>query len=178
MPANLSQRSKFLITKHLSYGLLVSLSFSLLLLTSPCEAKDPGNAAMFSRSKMLDLVNRARQAGQYCGKKWYTPVKKLNWNDQLEEAAKAHSQDMYENNFFSHKGSNNLYVDDRIYTQHYFWTACGENVAYGALYEDDVMKEWLKSPGHCVNIMNPGYTEMGAWLSGLYWTQVLAKPQQ
>ena len=178
MPVPLSYRYKSGSHRLLSPVLLVSLSFSLLLQTYPCDAKDPGNAAMFSRNKMLSLVNNARQSGQYCGKKWYAPAKKLNWNDQLEEAAKEHSQDMFENNFFSHKGSNNLYVDDRIYTQHYFWTACGENVAYGALYEEDVMREWLKSPGHCSNIINPGYTEMGAWLSWLYWTQMLAKSQQ
>jgi len=178
MPAHFLHRYKHLIVRHLSPGLRISLSFALLLLTSSCEARDPGDAAMFSRTKILSLVNNARQAGQYCGKKWYGPAKKLNWNAQLEEAAKKHSEDMYENNFFSHKGSNGLYVDDRLYTQHYFCTSCGENVAYGALYEDDVTKEWIKSPGHCANIMNPVYTEMGAWVSGLYWTQVLAKPQQ
>ncbi len=157
---------------------LVAVSLILLLSATSCEAKDPTAEPMFSKSKMLTLVNKTRQSGQYCGSKWYAPVKKLKWNDQLEEAARAHSMDMFEKNFFSHKGSNGKYVDDRIYTQHYFWKACGENVAYGALYEDDVMKEWIKSPGHCANIMNPVYTEMGAWLSGLYWTQVLASPQQ
>lgn len=162
---------------NISLVSLVFLSVSLLLLISSCEAKDPVDAAMFSRSKMLTLVNKARQSGQYCGKKWYVPAKKLKWNDQLEEAAKEHSKDMFENKFFSHKGSNGLYVDDRLYTQHYFWTACAENVAYGALYEDNVMKGWLKSEGHCANIMNPVYAEMGAWVSGMYWTQVLAKPQ-
>jgi uncharacterized protein YkwD len=46
------------------------------------------------------------------------------------------------------------------------------------LYEDEAMKEWLNSPGHCTNIMNPAFTEMGAWISGLYWTQVFAQPQK
>lgn len=165
------------ITPRYRPVLLSVLLVGLLLLNTSCEAKEPRDVVMFNRTKMLTLVNKARQAGQYCGKKWYPPVEKLKWNEQLEEAAKEHSLDMFENNFISHKGSNGLFVDDRIYTQHYFWTACGENVAYGALYEDDVVNEWIKSPGHCSNIMNPVYTEMGAWLTGLYWTQVLAKPQ-
>lgn len=164
--------------RHLLLGLPVFLSVLLLLTTSSCEAKDPLDEAMFSRTKLLTLVNKARQAGQNCGNKWYPPVKKLQWNNLLEEAAKEHSLDMYQNNFFSHKGTNGRFVDDRLYTQHYFWSACGENVAYGALYEDEVMKEWLKSPGHCASIMNPVYTEMGAWVSGMYWTQVFAKPQK
>lgn len=171
------QRAKTLKYRYLTHNLLIWLSFFLILLTSSCEAKDPVDEAMFNRNKLLNLVNKARLAGQYCGKTWFAPVKKLKWNNMLEAAAKEHSLDMYENNFFSHKGSNGLYVDDRLYTQHYFWEACGENVAYGALYEDEVMKEWLGSSGHCSNIMNPAYTEMGAWVTGLYWTQVFAKPK-
>lgn len=178
MPGFPSMQHQLDINRHLSPVSLFSLSLVLLILTSSCEAKDPADAAMFNRNKMLSQVNRARQAGQYCGKKWYAPVKKLAWNGQLERAAKVHSEDMYSNKFFSHKGSNGRYVDDRLYSQHYFWVACGENVAYGALYEDEVIKEWLRSPDHCENIMNPVYTEMGLWVSGIYWTQVLAKPKE
>jgi uncharacterized protein YkwD len=44
---------------------------------------------------------------------------------------------------------------------------------------------WLSSPGHCANLMNPRYTEMGA-AYGLnsarkstypYWTQVFGAPR-
>ncbi len=153
------------------------MSLIFILITPACEAKDPTDEALFNRNRMLTLMNKARLKGRYCGSTWYPAAGRLNWNDKLEEAAKEHSIDMNENNFFSHKGSNGRYVDDRLYTQHYFWKACGENVAYGMLYEDEAMKEWLNSPGHCANIMNPAYTEMGAWVTGLYWTQVLAKPQ-
>ncbi|OFY46794.1 MAG: hypothetical protein A2X22_04845 [Bacteroidetes bacterium GWF2_49_14] len=148
-----------------------------LLFTASCSAEEPGDELMFSRSKLLREVNSARNKGRFCGTKWYKAVNPVKWNQQLELAARDHSKDMFDNQFFSHTGSDGKNVDDRIYTQHYFWSACGENVAYGALYEDEVMKEWLKSPGHCVNIMNPAYTEMGAWLTGMYWTQVFAKPQ-
>jgi uncharacterized protein YkwD len=172
------KRNKFQNIIPLSPISLVVLSFICITLTSSCEAREPVDEAMFNRNKMLTLVNKARLSGRYCGKKWYPPVVKLKWNDQLEAAAKVHSEDMLKNNFFSHKGSNGLMVDDRLYTQNYFWKACGENVAYGMLYEDEAMKEWLNSPGHCTNIMNPAFTEMGAWVSGLYWTQVFAQPQE
>jgi uncharacterized protein YkwD len=177
MPVQTETRCQLKIRNALIFSLFRIIPISLVLTTSSCEAKDPANTALFSRSKLLTLVNKARQSGQKCGSKWYEPVGKLKWDDQLEEAAKQHSVDMFENNFFSHKGSNGMFVDDRLYTEHYFWKACGENVAYGALYEDEVMKEWLKSAGHCANIMNPAFTEMGAWITGLYWTQVFAKPQ-
>jgi uncharacterized protein YkwD len=177
MPVFLTNPYRSFLSICLPACLIALVSSGLLFIPSPCQAKDPPEAPSFSRVKMLTLVNKARQDGQYCGKKWYAPAKKLKWNDQLEEAAKDHSLDMDGNSFFSHKGSDNHFVDDRLYTRHYFWSACGENVAYGILYEDIVVKEWLKSPGHCANIMNPVYTEIGAWLSGMYWTQVLAKPQ-
>ena len=39
--------------------------------------------------------------------------------------------------------------------------------------------DWIKSPSHCANLMNPAYTEMGAAFAvnarsemGVYWTQV------
>jgi uncharacterized protein YkwD len=162
----------------LSSSIFIAISIILSLGATSCEAKDPVNEPLFSRNKMLTLVNKARQSGQYCGKKWYPPAKKLTWDDKLEAAAKVQSEYMNEKKILSHKGFNGLQVDDRLYTQHYFWKSCGENVAYGMLYEDEVMKEWLKSPGHCANIMNPVFTEMGAWVSGIYWTQVLAKPQE
>lgn len=156
--------------------LLISLVF--VFLTSSCEAKDPEDVAMFSRTKILNQVNKARLAGQFCGKKWYPATTRLKWNDKLEAAAKVQSEDMLRTNLLSHKGSDNSYVDDRLLNQHYLWKACGENVAYGVLYEDEVVKAWVESEGHCVNIMNPAYTEMGAWVSGLYWTLVLATPEK
>ena len=158
--------------------MFVVLPIVFILLFSSCEAKDPSDTIMFSRTKMLRLVNNARVSGYQCGKQWYAPAKKLQWNDKLEEAAKVHTLDMFENNFFSHQGSNGLSVSKRIEAQHYLWSACGENVSYGAIYEDEVMKELLKSEGHCSNIMNPAFTEMGAWLAGVYWTQVFAKPKE
>lgn len=155
----------------------MKILLALIILSFSCESAAPDDPAMFSRSTMLNLVNDARKAGRYCGSKYYKPVRQLKWNTKLELAAQDHSVDMFENNFLSHSGSDGRKVDDRLYNQHYFWRSCGENVAYGALYENEVMKEWLKSPGHCANIMNPSYTEMGAWLTGLYWTQVFAQPQ-
>ena len=60
----------------------------------------------------------------------------------------------------------------------------GENIAVGAGTADEVMRGWLASPGHCANLMDRRFTEMGigyvmdaASESGIYWTQVLASPQ-
>ena len=159
-------------------NLLSILSLAIVFITTGCDGISQSDDALFNERKLLRLVNEARSKGRYCGSTFYPKADPLKWNDQLEEAAKIQANDMYEKGFLSHKGSNGLYVDDRLYTVHYFWVACGENVAYGALYEDEVMEEWMKSPGHCANIMKSEYTEMGAWQSGLYWAQVFATPQK
>jgi uncharacterized protein YkwD len=60
----------------------------------------------------------------------------------------------------------------------------GENIAYGPTTATDAVQGWLDSPGHCKNLMNPRFTEMGvAFAAGhaerraLYWVQVLAAPR-
>jgi uncharacterized protein YkwD len=60
----------------------------------------------------------------------------------------------------------------------------GENIAYGPTTADEVVQGWLGSPGHCENIMNPQFAEMGiayaagqASKRGLYWVQLLAAPR-
>ena len=59
----------------------------------------------------------------------------------------------------------------------------GENIAYGPKSAEEVVQGWLSSPGHCENIMDPRFAEMGiayapgrASRRGLYWVQVLADP--
>src|ERR1017187_3320510 len=59
----------------------------------------------------------------------------------------------------------------------------GENIAYGPKSAEEVVQGWLSSPGHCENIMDPRFAEMGiayapghASKRGLYWVQLLADP--
>ena len=126
-------------------GRICLIVLSLALIFASCEAKDPSDVRMFSRTKILNQINKARSAGQHCGSKWYPAAGKLKYNDKLEAAAKVHSEDMFQSNLLSHKGTDNSYVDDRLLDQHYLWKACGENVAYGVLYEDEVVKAWIES---------------------------------
>ena len=67
---------------------------------------------------------------------------------------------------------------DRLSKAGYKWSTWAENVAMGQQNEEEVMKSWLKSPGHCANIMNPNVTEVGVARSGTYWTQLFATPSK
>jgi hypothetical protein len=52
----------------------------------------------------------------------------------------------------------------------------GENIAYGPKSADEVVQGWLDSPGHCENIMDPRFAEMGiAYAAGLMGLQLLLR---
>ena len=63
-------------------------------------------------------------------------------------------------------------------------TLVGENIAYGPKSADEVVRGWLDSPGHCENIMDVRFSEVGIAYAagsgskpGLYWVQVFAAPR-
>ena len=125
-----------------------------------------------NKNKLLELVNNYRQSGCNCGSKYFPPAEPVVWNGLLENAAKIHSNDMNQNNFFNHIGSNGNGPGDRISYVGYVWVKCGENIAKGYKSENDVIISWIKSEGHCTNIMDPNFKDMGVATSGIYWTQV------
>jgi len=105
------------------------------------------------------------------------PVGAITWNDQLAKAADAHSVNMLAKIFFSHTGSDGTDPGSRITSSGYTWQAYGENIAFGYSNEQAVMAGWLKIEGHCKNIMNANFIEMGVAREGDYWTQEFARKQ-
>ena len=138
------------------------------------------------RQEFLDAVNLARSVGRSCGTTHFDPAPPVAWNDQLAMAAFLHSDDMAANGFFSHTGSDGSSPGMRISREGYDWTRCGENIAMGYPTVSDVIQGWLGSEGHCRNIMDPGFEEIGAGFaegpfsgspSARYWTFDLASPR-
>ncbi len=142
--------------------------------TNPEEVQKPDFAYGVNAADILDMVNEVRKAGCNCGATYMPPVNELVWSDGLGKAAYGHSEDMRINNFFSHTGSDNSNPGMRITAAGYAWTTYGENIALGQTTERVVMNSWLKSEGHCKNIMNVGFKEMGVGRMDNYWTQVFA----
>jgi uncharacterized protein YkwD len=145
----------------------------------PPTARDASKVS----EKVLALVNAARSKPRKCGRTSFQPVPPLELSALLNRAALIHSQDMAKNDFFEHEGSDGSKVGERAARVGYRWRAVAENIAIGAETAEIVVEGWLKSPGHCVNIMSPDYTEMGiAYLTdpktgpGIYWTQVFGRP--
>ena len=134
---------------------------------------------------ILAGVNAARASARSCGDRRFGPVPPVRWNPSLGEAALAHSRDMAAGRYFNHKAKDGSQVAQRTTRAGYQWSRVGENIAFGQSSPAEAVAGWLESPGHCANIMNPGFTEMGAAYgiaaerrSGLvYWTQVFASPR-
>ncbi len=123
------------------------------------------------KSIMLNLINKYRTAGCTCGSDKMPAVAKLIWSDKLGQAALKHTQDMAQKNYFSHTSLDGRQMADRINAEKYTWSALGENIAKGQTTENQVMEGWIKSTGHCKNIMNGNFTEVGFARVQNYWTQ-------
>lgn len=131
----------------------------------------------FTKQSYLDAINKARGTGRTCeGEGYFGATSALSWNDNLYKASIEHSQDMATSNTFSHTGSNtssdlsakalNLgrgsSMSDRIdYNGYTNWKNAGENIAAGNSTLEATINQWLTSGGHCANIMNPNFTEVG-----------------
>jgi uncharacterized protein YkwD len=99
------------------------------------------------------------------------PVATVTWNDNLAKAAYSHSSDMSSKKYFDHTSPTGSTAGTRITAAGYPWKTYGENIAMGYADEQAVMNGWLSSEGHCLNIMNAAFKEMGAGREGNYWTQ-------
>lgn len=125
-----------------------------------------------NKATLLQLVNNVRRSGCKCGATDMPSVPELQWNDMLAKAAYNHSKDMQVKNYFSHTGSDGSSPGDRVTSAGYAWRAYGENIARGYTTEQSVINGWLNSEGHCKNIMNRSFKDVGAGREGDYWTQI------
>ena len=131
-----------------------------------------------SEWQMVQLINQVRRSGYRCGSTWYPPVAALRGNRTLTEVAQRHSRDMGRRDFYSHTNPSGQSPFDRMRAAGYRYRSAGENIAAWYPTADQAMKVLLDSPGHCVNIMNGDFREIGvghAEVSGSrythYWTQ-------
>lgn len=144
------------------------------------ELADPRAVA----DKVLALTNQARAQPRRCGDQRFDPAPPLRANARLEKAATAHAQDMAAHQFVAHVGHDGSTFAQRITRTRYEWRSVGENVAAGQRSAEDVVQDWLASPGHCANIMGGDFTEMGLAFAVnmdakevVYWAQEFGRPK-
>jgi uncharacterized protein YkwD len=101
----------------------------------------------------------------------------LTMDTHLLTAARLHSADMAENNYFDHIGLDHRGPDARMKAAGYDISAgWAENIAKGYPTADAVMAGWLGSTGHKANILDCAMKSIGIGIAegpdgSMYWTQ-------
>jgi len=123
-------------------------------------------------------------------------LNELRWDDDLSKIARKHSQDMAENDYFSHTNLDGDGPSERAKKQGYdtykelgggwYTDGIGENIGmmptgnvegkgYVSNDPDSIAKaqveSWMDSQGHRANILDPDYDKLGVGVSydGLYY---------
>jgi len=107
------------------------------------------------------------------------PALKANW--QLSRVARYKSADMANKGYFSHNSPTYGTPFQMMENFGLRFSAAGENIAYGQRTPEEVMRDWMNSPGHRNNILSRSFTEIGVGLAKnkngvCYWTQQFMKP--
>lgn len=95
-----------------------------------------------------------------------------NW--ELSRVARWKSQDMKDARYFSHTSPTYGTPFQMIRAFGLSYRSAGENIAMGYATPAAVVEGWMNSAGHCANILNASYTQIGVGYvaSGHYWTQM------
>lgn len=156
------------------------------------------NISESQKQDFLTAINNTRSQIQNCGiYGTKPPVAPLVWSDKLYNAAYTYDYDMVYGSAWSHTGSGTEFdivamnvegviasqMEDRIKYYDYTYYSIAENIAMGYSSIEQVMANWLSSDGHCNNLMNADFTEMGMAVLynksrkyQYYWTQNFGRP--
>ena len=98
----------------------------------------------------------------------------LTYDWELARVARYKSQDMKDNNYFSHTSPVYGSPFQMIKNFGISYRRAGENIAKGYATPQAVVNGWMNSSGHRANILNASYTHIGVGYvaGGNYWTQM------
>jgi len=135
------------------------------------------------RARVVELVNAARSKGRKCGSERFASAAPLGASRQLNDSAAAHARDMARKDYFDHRGSDGSQPRDRVLRTGYQPRISGENIALGPESAEEVVAGWLASPGHCANIMDARFRDIGIGVATargrgkIYWVQNFGTPR-
>lgn len=121
--------------------------------TTPSTTPSTGLAA--EESKMVNLVNQARMN---------QGIQPLSVNQQLTNLARLKSQDMVDNNYFSHTSPTYGSPFEMMKNAGVTYSTAGENIA-GTQTTESAHQNLMNSEGHRANILNSKFTEIGVGIA-------------
>lgn len=119
-------------------------------------------------SEVIRLVNEIRVKNG---------LKALEADWELSRVARIKSQDMKDNNYFSHTSPVYGSPFNMIKNFGISYKSAAENIAKGQSTPQAVVNAWMNSQGHRANILNSSYTKIGVGYvqNGNYWTQMFIR---
>ncbi len=135
--------------------------------SSKAPSASSGSSYSSFQNQVLALVNQQRAANG---------LKALSMDSALTKTATLKSQDMAKLGYFDHTSPTYGSPFDMMKQFGITYRAAGENIAMGQTSPQQVMQDWMNSPGHRANILNSSFTKLGVGIaqnsSGqYYWTQ-------
>ncbi len=108
------------------------------------------------RTEMLDRVNTVRaDAG----------LPPLRRSAELDRAAQEHAQDLLVRGYYRHQSLEGATPGDRAVASGYPTGLVGENLHEDRYTVEQTVDDWLHSPGHRRNLLDPGCTDLGLGLA-------------
>lgn len=103
----------------------------------------------------------------------------LTWSDSAATVARNHSQDMSDNDYFSHTSLDGSSPWDRMAAAGLTYSAAAENIAWGYWDGIDASYGWINSSGHRGNMLSTTVTNLGVGIDSncAYYTQLFYTPR-
>ncbi|MDQ0114071.1 CAP domain-containing protein [Paenibacillus harenae] len=112
--------------------------------------------------EVLKLVNAQRQSAG---------LGALSMDAKLANMAMVKAKDMYDNNYFDHNSPTYGSPFDMMRQFGITYQYAGENIAKGQPTPQQVMTDWMNSPGHRANILKSSFTKIGVAYYKGEWVQ-------
>lgn len=133
----------------------------------------PAEAELYA-TRVLEMVNEERAVAG---------LPALSANVVLADLAASYACEMIEGDYFDHVSAiTGSTVGSRALQAGYYFQKVGENLAGGQTSAEQVMSEWMASPGHQENILDSDFVEVGIAIRtgghyGWYWVQEFGLPR-
>ncbi|KAA0560676.1 hypothetical protein F0342_21855 [Bacillus sp. CH30_1T] len=133
----------------------------------PKQDAQASDASGFMK-QVVDLTNQERKKNG---------LGALKMDGELANVAEMKSEDMKENDYFSHTSPTYGSPFEMMENFGVDYSTAAENIAVGQKTPESVVNAWMNSPGHRKNILNKQVTHIGVGTAkdpsqGIYWTQM------
>jgi len=157
---NFNEKVRELKTQDI--GQIISEVQKQILTATPLNVGGTSNNIVLLQSKIIAETNLQRKDNGN--------LPALKENTKLDAVASAKANDLFLNQYFEHVSPSGVGPGDLAQKYEYDYIVEGENLILGNFSsEQEVVQDWMNSPGHRANILNNRYTEIGvAVIKGTY----------